>query len=34
MVGVSTILAVCVTFLISMVLPIVVYIIYGVKNKG
>ena len=34
MVGVSTILTVCVTFLISMVLPIVVYIIYGVKNKG
>lgn len=34
MVGVSTIIAVCVTLFISLVLPIVVYIMYGVKNKG
>jgi len=34
MVSVSTIIAVCVTLLITMVFPIVLYIVYGIKNKG
>lgn len=34
MVGTASILAMVVTLLISTVLPILVYIIYGVKNKG
>lgn len=34
MVGVSTIIAVCITLFISLLLPIIAYIIYGMKNKG
>lgn len=34
MVSKSTIIAVIVTFFISMILPIVAWIVYGVKNKG
>lgn len=34
MVGIATILAVCVTLVISLILPIAICIIYGVKNKG
>lgn len=34
MVGTSTIIAICVTLCISLILPLVIYIIYGVKNKG
>lgn len=34
MISASTIIAVCVTLFISLILPLVVYIVYGVKNKG
>ncbi len=34
MVSISTMIAVCVTLFISMVLPVILYIVYGVKNKG
>lgn len=34
MVSSATILGVCVTLFISLLLPIIVYIVYGVKNKG
>lgn len=34
MVGISTIVAVCVTLFVSLFLPIIFYIVYGVKNKG
>lgn len=34
MVSISTIIAVCVTLFISLFLPIIIYIVYGVKNKG
>ncbi|MBQ6885986.1 MAG: YhfC family intramembrane metalloprotease [Lachnospiraceae bacterium] len=34
MVRTSTIIAVVVTLLVSLVLPVIVYIVYGVKNKG
>lgn len=34
MVSSSTIIAVCVTLCISLFLPLIVYIVYGVKNKG
>ena len=34
MVGVSTIIAVCVTLFISLVLPFILYIGYGFKNRG
>ncbi len=34
MVNVSTIIAVCVTLFISLVLPVIAYIMYGVKNKA
>ena len=34
MVGVATILSVCVTLFISLILPMILYIVYGVKNKG
>lgn len=34
MVGISTIIAVCVTLFISLLLPVIVYIVYGVRNKG
>lgn len=34
MVSTSTIIAVCVTLLITLVGPLVLYIVYGVKNKG
>ena len=34
MVSTSAIVAVCVTLFISLLLPIIVYIVYGVRNKG
>lgn len=34
MVGTSTIVAACVTLFVSLLLPIIIYIVYGVKNKG
>lgn len=34
MVSTSTIIAMCVTLFVSLLLPIIVYIMYGVKNKG
>lgn len=34
MVSTATILAVCVTLFVSLVLPIIVYIVYGVTHKG
>lgn len=34
MVSIATIIAVCVTLFVSMVLPLILYIVYGVKNKG
>ena len=34
MVGISTIIAVCVTLFISLVLPFILYIGYGFKNRG
>lgn len=34
MVGVSTIIAVCVTLFVSLILPVIVCIVYGVKHKG
>lgn len=34
MVSVAAIIAVCVTLCVSLLLPLVVYIVYGVKNKG
>jgi len=34
MVSVSTIIAVCVTLFVSLVLPIILYIVYAMKNKG
>ncbi len=34
MVSSGTIIAVCITLFISLVLPVIVYIAYGVKNKG
>lgn len=34
MVSISTIIGVCITLFISLILPIVIYIIYGIKNKG
>lgn len=34
MVGTSTMIAVCVTLCVSLLLPIIVYIVYGIKNKG
>ena len=34
MVGVSSIIAICITLFITLVLPLIVYVIYGIKNKG
>ena len=34
MVGVSTIITICITLCICLIVPLVAYIIYGVKNKG
>lgn len=34
MVSTSVIIAICVTLFISLLLPILIYVIYGVKNKG
>lgn len=34
MVGTSTIITVCITLFISLILPIILYIVYGIKNKG
>ncbi len=34
MIGFGTIITVCITFFICMILPIIIYIVYGVKNKG
>lgn len=34
MVGVSTIITICITLCICLIVPLAVYIIYGVKNKG
>ncbi|MBO5071048.1 MAG: YhfC family intramembrane metalloprotease [Roseburia sp.] len=34
MVGTSTIIAACITLFVALVLPLIIYIVYGVKNKG
>lgn len=34
MVGTSTIAAACITLFVSLLLPVIVYIVYGLKNKG
>lgn len=34
MVGVSTIITVCITLFVSFILPLILYIVYAVKNKG
>lgn len=34
MVGSSTIIAVCITLFLTLFLPLIIYIIYGAKNKG
>lgn len=34
MVKSTTILTVCITLFISLILPIIIYIVYGIKNKG
>ena len=34
MVGAGTIVAVCVTLFITLILPIIIYVMYGVRNKG
>lgn len=34
MISLATILAVCVTLFISLILPLIVYIVYGIRNKG
>ena len=34
MVSTSAIIAVCVTLFVSLILPLIIYIVYGVKNKG
>lgn len=34
MVSISTIITACITLFITLILPVIVYVIYGVKNKG
>lgn len=34
MISTSTIIAVCITLFVSLILPLIIYIVYGVKNKG
>ncbi len=34
MVGVSSIVAICITLAVTLFLPLVIYLVYGIKNKG
>lgn len=34
MVSISTIITVCITLFVTLILPVIVYVIYGVRNKG